>query len=241
MFIYLIRAGDRHFDVVKNPIKRFLPKTAILLIFLSSLSFAVNLEFSAINYDEGLITTRLLMTDSLSSELVGYIKKGVPVSFEFELSTWESRAGWLDRHVAKSMITHRLRYDTWNKRYAIVTQTPDIIIESNLDEFRETSDLVMSTGLIKIPLEDTSGQFYLTGRLIIKTMTLSNLREVESWLKGEISGAENPDIKDAPDKLGEFLFNTALKITGLKNISGETRTEFFNIVDGKIVYIHPGQ
>ena len=67
-------------------------------------------------------------------------------------------------------------------------------------------------------------------------MSLSNLKEVESWLKGEISGAKKPDIKDAPDKLGEFLFNTALKISGLKNISEEIRTPFFKIEDGKVVF-----
>ena len=85
-------------------------------------------------------------------------------------------------------------------------------------------------------IKDTTGTYYIIGRLTIKMLSLSNLREIESWLKGEVSGAKRPRVKDAPDKFGEFLFNTALKISGLKDISDETRTPDFTIENGGIVF-----
>jgi hypothetical protein len=107
----------------------------------------------------------------------------------------------------------------------------DLAIEHILSENREVFDLVTSTSRVSIPLHDTSGSFYLVGKLSIKTMTISNFREVESWLKGEISGAKKPDLESASGDFGEFLFNTALKITGLQNISNEIKTKNFRIGD----------
>ena len=207
-----------------------------LLLFQYPVSNALDLRFSSIEFEEGEIAAKLLVSDSLPTDLVGYIKKGVPISFEYKMELWESRLGWLDKHIVNKGVTYKLRYDTWEKEYTILTEQSDMIIENNLDKDREATDLVKSSGLLKMKLKDTTGQFYITGKLTVRTMSLSNLKEVESWLKGEISGAKKPVIKDAPDKLGEFLFNTALKISGLKNISEEIRTPFFMIEDGKVVF-----
>ena len=206
------------------------------LLFLYPVSKALDLKFSSIEFNDGEIGAKLLVSDSLPAELIKYIKKGVPISFEYKMELWESRSGWLDKHVENNGVTYKLRYDTWEKEYTILTEQSDMIIENHLEKDREATDLVKSSGLLKMKLKDTTGQFYITGKITIKTMSLSNLMEVESWLKGEISGAKKPDIKDAPDKFGEFLFDTALKISGLKNISEEIRTPFFKIEDGKTVF-----
>ncbi|UCC79927.1 MAG: DUF4390 domain-containing protein [Candidatus Zixiibacteriota bacterium] len=208
----------------------------VSFLALYSVSNAVNLEFSSIEFEGGMIAAKLQVSDSLPAELMGYIKKGVPISFEYKMELWESRAGWLDRRLDNKEIIHNLRYDTWENEYTILSRRSDLTIENQLEEDREATDLVKSSGLLKMTLKDTSGQFYITGKLTIKTMSLTNLKEVESWLKGEISGAKKPDIKDAPDKFGEFLFNTALKISGLKNVSEEIRSPFFVIESGKIVF-----
>jgi len=207
-----------------------------LSLFQYSIVNAVVLKFSPVKFEAGEITVKLEVNDSLPANLIDYIKKGVPVSFEYRIELWKSRAGWLDKQVEKKGIVHNLRYDTWEKEYTILTEQSDMIIENHLEKNREATDLVKSSGLLRMKLKDTAGQFYITGKLTVRTMSLSNLKEVESWLKGEISGAKKPDIKDAPDKLGEFLFNTALRISGLKNISEEIRTPFFKIEDGKVVF-----
>lgn len=217
-------------------LKRIFPILITILLFPPGVSKAVNLELSAIRFEGGKISAKLLVSDSLPSELMGYIKKGVPISFEYKMELWESRAGWLDKHLDNDEVIHNIRYDTWENEYTIHSWRSDLTIESHLDEDREATDLVKSSGRLKMTPKDTVGKFYITGKLTIKTMSLSNLKEVESWLKGEISGAKKPDIKDAPDKFGEFLFNTALKISGLKNVSEEIRSPFFVIENGKIIF-----
>jgi hypothetical protein len=178
-----------------------------------------------------MILTDLAVVDSLPARLIEYINKGVPVAFEYALEIWKTRRGWFDGRITESELTYRVRYDTWEKNYTVMQIKPDLTIEHILSDQREVLDLVIATRRVSIPLNDTSGTFYIVGKLSIKTMTLSNFKEVESWLKGEISGARKPDLESASDDFGDFLFNTALKITGLQNISDEIKTEKFRIGD----------
>jgi hypothetical protein len=201
----------------------------VFLLLPVSTSYAVNLEISPIKLENEVITARISINDSLLGNLTGYMKKGVPISFDYRLELWRSRAGWLDKLIENVEIVYRLRYDTWEKRYTIISEQSRLTIEYVLEEDREAADLVKSSGYLEMSIDDEPGEFYIIGKLTIKTMSLSNLREVESWLKGELSGAKKPKIKDAPNKFSEFLFNTALKVTGLKNISEEIRTPFFEI------------
>ena len=201
-----------------------------------SISNAVDLKFTSLKYGNGEIAFKLAVSDSLPGDLVNYIKKGVPISFEYKTELWKSRSGWIDKLLGSCGIIYRLRHDTWEDEYTIIAERPGMAIENRLKTEREAMDLVKSSGLLRMPLDDTSGRFYIVGKLIIKTMSLSNLKEVESWLKGGISGAKKPKIEDAPDKFGEFLFNSALKISGLKNISNEIQTPLFEIKNNEIIF-----
>jgi hypothetical protein len=215
-----------------------LTKFAVLAFILLPLSIskAVNLEISPIKFENDAVTAEISINDSLPSNLTAYMKKGVPISLDYKLELWRSRAGWLDKLVDNVGIVYRLRYDTWDKEYTIITEQSRLTVEYILEEAREASDLVKSSGRLRMSIDDESGDYYIVGKLAIKTMSLSNLKEVESWLKGEISGAKKPKIRDTPDKFSEFLFNTALKVSGLKNISEETRSPFFKIKNGAIEF-----
>jgi hypothetical protein len=151
------------------------------------------------------------------------------------MELWRSRTGWIDKRVGRIEATRKIRYDSWEKEYFIITELPELTIENRLDDRLEALELLKSVGL-EFGIEDKDGSFYIIGRLSIRILSLSNLKEVESWLKGELSGAKKPRIKDAPDKFGEFIFNTALRISGLKDISEETQTPFFKIENGGIVF-----
>ncbi len=222
-----------------SQLSRNFSSTRIRLIYLVLLfsiiatpsAWSGDIEFRYLKFNEGSVLTDLAIVDSLPARLIEFINKGVPAAFEYRLELWKTRRGWFDRHIANRELTYRVRYDTWEKKYTVTQIKSDLTIEHILSNNREVFDLVTTTSRVSIPLNDTSGTFYLVGKLTIKTMTLSNFKEVESWLKGEISGAKKPDLKSAPDDFGEFLFNTALRITGLQNISNEIKTENFRIGD----------
>lgn len=213
----------------------------VLSIIVTSSAQGVDIGFRYLKFNKGMVLTDLAIMDSLPSSLIEYINKGVPVAFEYELEIWKTRQGWFDGRIAEPELTYRVRYDTWEKNYTVMQIRPDLTIEHILSDNREVVDLVTSTGRVSIPLNDTSGTFYVVGKLSIKTMTLSNFKEVESWLKGEISGARKPDLESASDDFGDFLFNTALRITGLQNISDEIKTEKFRIGDLPLQFDKPAE
>lgn len=192
---------------------------------------ATEIEFPHIRASNDTIFTECLQVDSLPARLTDYINKGVPVSFEYRVELWKVRRGWFDGRIGSFELEYKVRYDTWSKKYTVVQMDPHQIIEHILSDQRGLYDLVSECGPLGFIAEDRSAHYYLVGTLSIKVLTLSSFREVESWLKGEISKAEKPDIDSAGDKFGEFLFDAALKITGFENISARTRTENFRIED----------
>jgi hypothetical protein len=224
-----------------------LPKTrkgsAILSTALPTLLFAqaiiipsfpckaTEIEFPYIKANADTIITECIQVDSIPRRLSDYIDKGVPVSFEYRIELWKVRRGWFDGRIGTFDLDYKVRYDTWSKKYTIVQIDPHQVIEHILSDRRGLYDLVSECGPLSFLAEDTSAYYYLVGTLSIKVLTLSSFKEVESWLKGEISGAKKPDIDSAGDKFGEFLFDAALKITGFENINARTRTANFKIED----------
>jgi hypothetical protein len=202
---------------------------SLLVAIPGALCKAAEIEFPYIKANADTIVTECALVDSIPQRLSDYIDKGVPVSFEYRIELWKVRRGWFDHRIGSFELNYKVRYDTWSKKYTVVQIDPHQVIEHILSDRRGLYDLVSECGPLSFLAEDTSAHLYLVGTLSIKVLTLSSFREVESWLKGEISGAKKPDIDSAGDKFGEFLFDAALKITGFENISARTRTGDFKL------------
>jgi hypothetical protein len=202
----------------------------LLVVLLSSVSGqAIEPSFQFIKIQNTQLITIISIIDSLPAELVTYINKGVPVLFQYKIELWRERSGWFDELQERNEVSYKVRYDPWEKEYSVVQVGRDQTIENTLRNQREAIDLLMSTGPVSFSVSDTDKVFYLTGELTIKTMSFTNFKEVESWLKGEISNAQKPDLKEAPDKIGEFVFDMALKISGIKNISNAISSQRFKL------------
>ena len=201
----------------------------VVFSFAFELAYSQNPVFSYVKYESDSLRARVDIVDTLSSEIIKHIQKGVPISFVYNIELWQKRTGWFDKQVEKQKIRLRIRYDTWQKKYTVIKEAPGITVEHTLRTMRETLELVMTTDRISFDIQDKQGSYYIVCQLKIATMSLSNLKEVESWLKGGLSKPKTPDIESAPDKIGEFIFNTALKLTGLKDISREIRTDIFQL------------
>ena len=208
---------------------------AVLILFAlivsASSANALEIRFEYVDSRSDTVIAKLSIADSLSEKLVEYIDKGVPIGFEYQVELWRVRAGWFDQQIAVYDIAYKVRYDTWAKRYTVLAITSDLVVENTLSRKREALDLILSSDKIVLSIKDRDGVYYLVGKFTAKVMTLSNFKELESWLKGEISEVEKPNIREASDKIGEFLFNTALKVTGLENISENIKTENFGLDD----------
>ena len=202
----------------------------------SSIAKAKDSGFRYIKCQDDSILTCYALQDSLPSELITYLNKGVPISFDYNIELWRERSGWFDKQVDKIAVSYRVRYDPWEKEYLVVQTDGNLTIDNTLKGQRETIDLVKSSGVNSLSFDDSSGIYYLVGNLTIKTMSFSNYREVEAWLRGDISDAKRPDLQEAPSKFGEFIFDMALKISGLKNISQDSKTQKFKISQLPLVF-----
>ncbi len=218
-------------DALNRRVSKFVSGLSALLISMVSTSTAdaLDIGFKYVESGGDTLETALVVIDSLPEKLHEYIDKGVPISFEYNVELWKVRSGWFDSRAVSGDIAYKIRYDTWEKRYTVLEITPLLVVENILPRKREALEMILSSGKMQIPVDYTNGDFYLIGKISVKVMTLSNFREVESWLKGEISEVEKPNIRDASNRIGEFLFDTALKVTGLENIAESIRTSNFQL------------
>jgi len=204
---------------------------ASIMFMHGAAALALELSFLEISTGDDEMTVSIAISDSLPSDLKGYIKKGVPVQFDYSIELWKVMPGWFDEMLEKDDVKFKIRYDPWEKEFSILQSTRNLALENILDDEHDALELLRKPEQSSFVVEDTTGLYYLIGSLVIKSMTFSNYREVESWLKGEISGARKPELEEAPNRLGEFVFDMAMKISGLKNISAKSKTDKFRFGD----------
>jgi hypothetical protein len=199
------------------------------IFILSAYASAFEPQFKYIKRANGEIKTSMALSDSLPEDLINNINKGVPVLFTYRIELWIQRAGWFDKLFGRIETTYKVRYDPWEKRYSVIQIQGDLTIEHSLKGEREVWEIISSSGEIAFAPENIDGYCYMAGEMSAKVMSFSNYKEVESWLKGEITDAGSQKLSEAPDKVGEFMFDMALKISGFKNMSKSIKSENFEI------------
>ncbi|HBC46834.1 MAG TPA: hypothetical protein DCZ43_07295, partial [candidate division Zixibacteria bacterium] len=143
----------------------------LLLLSLSQKALALEPVFKNITTNSKSIQTTISISDSFPSELIGYINKGVPILVQYRLELWRERSGWFDKLVGASEIIYKIRFDSWDKEYAVIEDRGDLVIENTFRGEREALELLSSSGADNLLIDDTEGVFYLVGRLTIKTMS----------------------------------------------------------------------
>ncbi len=218
--------------------RSFISVGLYIFLFFGVKASATEAVFKYIKDNRDSITTNIIISDTLPNELITYLNKGVPISIEYRIELWKERTRWFDKLVDTVNVNYNIRYDPWEKIYTVLQSTGNLSIECEMRELREALDLTNSTSDRKLALDGREALYYLIGQLSIKTMSFSNYKEVESWLRGGISNAKKPNLEEAPDKFGEFIFNTALKISGLKNLSRQIKSPKFTPSQIQTLYLN---
>ena len=196
---------------------------------IASDTSALEPAFDYINHDNGRLLVQVSISDSLPKEVLEYIDKGVPISLEYDIELRVEKGGWFDGLSKRVVIDYKIRYDPWDMEYTIVQSSPELIVENILDDKLEALEMIMSSGPVIFIVPDSLAGYYLIASIVIKMMSFSNFKEVESWLRGEVSNLRGPAAENEPDKIGEFIFNMALKVSGIKSHSAEIRSRKFRL------------
>ena len=135
-------------------------------------------------------------TDLLADpQLRDLVRNGFPARFSFRVELW-STGGFFNDLTASTTWDVIVRYDPLDKVYQVVRIAGDRAV--TLGSFADVADAGIAVGrAVRVPLNAPNrGRFYYNAVLDVEVLSLSDLDELERWLRGElrpaVSGRRNP-------------------------------------------------
>ena len=133
-----------------------------------------------------------LMSDAQLRDLV---RNGFPARFSFRVELWSS-GGFFNSLAASAAWDVIVRYDPLEKVYEVVRIAGNQAV--SLGKFADVEDAGNAVGRpVRAPLNAPSrSRYYYAATLDVEVLSLSDLDELERWLRGElkpaVSGRRNP-------------------------------------------------
>ncbi|MDQ6718549.1 MAG: DUF4390 domain-containing protein [Gemmatimonadota bacterium] len=144
--------------------------------------------------EEGpVITSSGLLSDASMRDLLA---NGFPARLHYRLERW-AVGRWFDDIKAAAEWDVVLKYDVLGKKYQVFRIVNDV--PTSLGEFDRLDDAAQAAEnpyRVTIPLPSKGQRTYYNLLLDVETLSLSDLDEVERWLRGELKpavrGEKNP-------------------------------------------------
>lgn len=153
------------------------------------------------------------------------LEHGFPLRIHYRVELW-TIAGWFDDLRDASEWDVVLRYDPLRKSYQVARLVGDQV--TPLGEFASHADAAVAAERpYRVPLSPPKGRrSYYSAVVDVETMQLSDLDEVERWLRGElrpaVRGRRNPGTA-----LGRGLRTLAVRLLGSESRHYEARSVTF--------------
>jgi hypothetical protein len=156
------------------------------------------------------------------------LANGFPARLHYRLERWQA-GGWFDDLKAAVEWDVILKYDVLGKRYQVVRVVNNK--PESLGEFPAVADAENAAEgpyqtSISLPSKGKRGYYNLL--LDVETLSLSDLDEVERWLRGElkpaVSGKKNPGTA-----LGRGVRTLVVRLLGGEKRHYEARTGTFRL------------
>jgi hypothetical protein len=175
--------------------------------------------------DAPMITSTGLLTDPTMRDLLA---NGFPARLHYRLERWTG-GRWFDDLKAASEWDVILKYEVLGKKYQAVR-----VVNKKATSLGEFTTLEDASGAVEAPYKTTialpkKGQRgYYNLLLDVETLSLSDLDEVERWLRGElkpaVSGKKNPGTA-----LGRGVRTLVVRLLGGEKRHYEARTGTFRL------------
>ena len=175
--------------------------------------------------DEPFVSSTGLLTDASMRDLLA---NGFPARLHYRLERWVG-GRWFDDLKAASEWDVILKYDVLGKKYQVVRvvnkKAESLGDFPTLEEASTAAEAPYQT-TIALPKKGQRGYYNLL--LDVETLSLSDLDEVERWLRGElkpaVSGKKNPGTA-----LGRGVRTLVVRLLGGEKRHYEARTGTFRL------------
>ncbi|MFL5593882.1 MAG: hypothetical protein ACJ785_04630 [Gemmatimonadaceae bacterium] len=164
-----------------------------------------------------------LLSDASMRDLLA---NGFPARLHYRLERWAS-GGWFDDLKAAVEWDVILKYDVLGKKYQLVrvlNKKPEPLGE--FPDFESADNAVEAAYRVAISLPKKGQRGYYNLLLDVETLSLSDLDEVQRWLRGElkpaVSGKKNPGTA-----IGRGLRTLVVRLLGGEKRHYEARTGSF--------------
>jgi hypothetical protein len=175
--------------------------------------------------DEPFVSTAGLLTDPSMRDLLA---NGFPARLHYRLERWVG-GRWFDDLKAASEWDVILKYEILSKKYQVVR-----VVNKKAESLGDYATLEEASTAVEAPYQTTialpkKGQRgYYNLLLDVETLSLSDLDEVERWLRGElkpaVSGKKNPGTA-----LGRGVRTLVVRLLGGEKRHYEARTGMFRL------------
>ena len=150
-------------------------------------------EQSSLSIEPPSVRSRFLVTDG---SMLNLLRNGFPARLHYRMERW-STGGWFDDIAAESEWDVVVRYDALSERfqvYRVVRRTT--VLLGSFPTIVEAEAALDAPFPAPISLPRKGRKSYYTLTLDIETLSLTELDEVEQWLRGELKpavrGKKNP-------------------------------------------------
>jgi hypothetical protein len=175
--------------------------------------------------DEPFVSSTGLLTDASMRDLLA---NGFPARLHYRLERWVG-GRWFDDLKAASEWDVIVKYDVLGKKYQVVRvvnkKAESLGDFPTLEEASTAAEAPYQT-TIALPKKGQRGYYNLL--LDVETLSLSDLDEVERWLRGElkpaVSGKKNPGTA-----LGRGVRTLVVRLLGGEKRHYEARTGMFRL------------
>lgn len=194
---------------------------AAVLAVSSLQAQSVVVSHDAANQQRGV----LRLIDALADdELEDAVRSGLPLRARFRVELWKD--GAIDNLLGAEQWTTVLTFDPLSEQYVVRTRAPAATARSFAD-YRSARTAI--EGAYLVSLRPTGrGRYYYTAAVDIETLSLSDLDELERWLKGELQPAVSGD-RSLPSALGQGARRLFMRVLSLPERRFEGRSDRFRL------------
>ena len=180
-------------------------------------------EQSSLATEPPVVRSQSLVTDGVMLDL---LRNGFPARLHYRMERW-STGGWFDDIAAESEWDVVVRYDALSKLFQVyrVVRRQTVLLGS-FPTVQEAEAAVDVPFPAPIALPRKGRRSYYTLTLNIETLSLTELDEVERWLRGELKpavrGKKNPGTA-----VGRGVRTVMVRLLGGEKRRYETRSGTF--------------